>query len=106
MTVGIIVWIVIAMIFYSVGEVLSKKFGTSPTLFNGFLAWLFYSVTTVGWLYVFKQYTSLSVLGTIWSICCLAIGLVLGICIFHEPLTTIKIIGLIFGFISVILLSL
>ena len=94
------------MVFYSYGEISSKKFAENPTFLNGIITYLIYSFSTICWLACFKQYSSLTVLGTIWSILCIVIGMFIGLVVYHEPVTTIKIIGLIFGVISIILLSL
>lgn len=106
MTLGVILWIVIAMGFYFCGEIFAKWFANSPSPKNAILAMLFYTLNTACFLPALTKFNSLSILGTIWSVCYVIITITIGVFIFHEPLTTIKIIGLIFGLISIILLSL
>lgn len=94
------------MIFYAAGEILAKIFANTPSTKTGIMAVVFYTLNAMCFLPAIKKFNSLSVLGTIWNVCYVIVTLIVGIFIFHEPLTTIKVVGLIFGLVSIILLSL
>ncbi|MGD0577224.1 MAG: hypothetical protein ABSA74_04065 [Candidatus Staskawiczbacteria bacterium] len=96
---------IVAMVFYGFGEFFSKMFANTSLSKFGFLALLFYTFNAVCFLPAIKKFNSLSILGTIWNICYVIITLFIGIFIFGESLTTLQIIGVIFGIVAIILLS-
>lgn len=105
MTTTVFLILIVAMVFYGFGEFFSKMFANTSLSKFGFLALLFYTFNAVCFLPAIKKFNSLSILGTIWNICYVIITLFIGIFIFGESLTTLQIIGVIFGIVAIILLS-
>jgi multidrug transporter EmrE-like cation transporter len=105
MTTSVFILVLIAMMFYGFGEYFSKLFANVSSSKFAFLAILFYILTSCCFLPALKKFNSLSALGTVWNVGYTMITLGIGILIFHEPLTTLQILGIILGFIAIILLS-
>ena len=105
MTTTVFLIFLLSMVFYGLGEYFSKGFANTSSSKSAVFALLSYMAGAATWLPALKRLNSLSILGTIWNVGYMIITLCLGIYVFGEPLTTIKIVGLIFGLISIILLS-
>ena len=102
---SVTLWIIIAMVFYAVGEILSKMFANTPLPKTGILAVLCYTLNAACFLPALQKLNSLTILGTIWNICYVIVTLVIGLFVFGEPITTLQIVGLVFGLVSIVLLS-
>lgn len=100
------IWITVSAIFFALGEFFSKKFALNPgwTLFVLFIMIDFVSAAT--WLPAIFEKNQLSTTGVIWSIASVGATVLIGVLAFSEKLTLIQCIGLAFGFVSVVLLSL
>lgn len=98
-------WIIIAMIFYTIGEYYSKKYANTSLKSFGVIALIGYLVNAFCFLPALSKMNSLTVLGTIWNVLYVIITLVIGLVIFRETITTTQMIGVGLGFISIILLS-
>jgi multidrug transporter EmrE-like cation transporter len=100
------IWITISAIFFALGEFFSKKFALNPgwTLFALFIVVDVISATA--WLPAIFEKNQLSTTGVIWSIISVAATVRIGVLAFSEKLTMVQCIGLAFGFVSVVLLSL
>ena len=92
MTAVVIFWLAVAMVFYTIGEIFSKLFANSPSTSKAIAAIIGYTLNAVCFLPALKYFNSLSVLGTIWNICYVVITLGLGIFIFGESLTVVKLL--------------
>ena len=105
---NLIVWILVAMamVFYSLGEYFSKMYANTLMWKYGLIACMGWTGSALCFLPALQKFNSLSVLGTIWNLGYVMITLFIGICIFRESITTTQIVGLIFGLISIVLLSL
>jgi multidrug transporter EmrE-like cation transporter len=101
-----IFWLISSIIFFGVGEFLSKKFALNPKWFYVVGVVMAYSIGTLFWLPAILQKNHLSVVGAMWSILSLVTTVFIGILIFGEKLNTLGIIGIILGFSSIIILSL
>ena len=87
------------------GEFLSKEFALSPGwgLF-GFI--LLVDVLSISaWLPAIYQKNQLSIIGVVWSLASLMLTVGVGVLVFNEKLTPIRILGIFFGIIALILLS-
>ena len=104
--ISIIPWIIVGMIFYTIGEYYAKKYANTSLKSFGFASLIGYFICTCCFLPALSKYNSLSILGTIWNLLYLIITLFLGIIVFKETLTTVQIVGIGFGFIAIILMSL
>ena len=101
-----IVWLIISGTFFAFGEFFSKKFALNPSL-----SWIVYLIivdvlSLLAWLPAIMEKNQLSVIGTMWSVISLLLTVLIGVLIFGEKLNSMSIAGIIFAFISVILLSL
>ena len=99
------VWIIISGIFFAAGEFLSKEFALNPGwgLF-GFII-LVDVISISAWLPAIYQKNQLSIIGVIWSLASLMLTVAVGILLFNEKLTFIRILGIFFGVVALILLS-
>lgn len=99
------VWLLLSALFFAIGEFLSKKFALQPKLFYVILMLITYSLGVLAWLPAILQKNQLSVVGTIWSVLSLITTILIGVIIFSEKLNLTSIVGIIFAFIAIILLS-
>jgi multidrug transporter EmrE-like cation transporter len=99
------IWIALSAIFFALGEFLSKKFALNPgwTLFVLFI--IVDLISATAWLPAIFERSQLSTTGVIWSIVSVAATVLIGVLAFSEKLTLVQCIGLAFGFVSVVLLS-
>ena len=99
------IWITISTILFAFGEFLSKKFSLNPgwTLFVLFL--VVDIVSAAAWIPAIFEKNQLSVTGVIWSIVSLIATVAIGLLVFNEKLTPTQSIGMVLGFVAVILLS-
>jgi len=100
------IWLLLSIIFFGIGEFLSKKFALNPkwTFVIGVL--ISYSIGALLWLPAILQKNNLSIIGAMWSVLSFIITILIGIAIFGEKLNTLGIIGLILGLTSITILSL
>jgi small multidrug resistance pump len=105
LSVNYIFWLVASAIFFAVGEFLSKKFALSPKASYVIFILLAYCVGTLFWLPAILQKNQLSVVGTMWSVMGLLATILIGVLVFREKLSIVGVLGIIFAFISIILLS-
>lgn len=105
-SINYIIWLIASSLFFAGGEFLSKKFALNPSWVLVGLIILSYSVSVLLWLPAILQKNQLSIVGTIWSVLSLLITVLIGTIIFSEKLSITGIIGIIFAFLSIILLSL
>ena len=98
-------WIAISTILFAFGEFLSKEFALNP----GWKFFIFFmiinTISAAAWIPAIFEKNQLSITGVIWSIVSLIATVTVGILIFHERLTPTQTVGLVFGFVAVILLS-
>jgi len=100
------IWLLFSIVFFGIGEFLSKKFALNPKWFYVVGVVMAYSIGTLLWLPAILQKNHLSIVGAMWSILSLITTVFIGILIFGEKLNTLGIIGIILGFSSIIILSL
>jgi multidrug transporter EmrE-like cation transporter len=101
----VLLLISIAVAFEVVGDILFKYWSLNSKTFFIVGGVLIYSVATVIWAYSLK-YGYLSKEITIFTVFNLIAVVLAGVLIFKESLSTINIIGIILGVISVILVQL
>ena len=105
LSVNYIVWLILSAVFFAGGEFLSKKFALKPSVILVVCILLVYSVGILFWLPAILQKNQLSVVGTLWSVLSLLITILMGVIVFGEKISFTGIIGIIFAFVSIILLS-
>jgi len=106
LSVNYIFWLIASAIFFAAGEFLSKKFALSPKLFYIVFILIAYCVAELLWLPAILQKNQLSVVGTMWSVMGLLATILIGLLVFKEKLSLVGSLGIIFAFISIVLLSL
>lgn len=102
---SITLWVLIAMVFYAIGEYSSKEYANTSHWRYGAVAMFGYIVNALCFLPALSKMNSLTVLGTIWNLGYVFVTLFLGLVIFKEPLTALQVVGLSLGVISIILLT-
>lgn len=96
-------------IFLSLITALSDFFIKKASLENNiwnkwlFLGAIIYGLTAIGWVFVMKS-IKLSTLGVIYGISCIIILTFMGVFIFHEKISTIEIIAILLGVLSITIL--
>lgn len=98
-------WLFLSIICFGFGEYFSKIFTTNPTVKIACLVVFSYACGSLSWLPAIYKVKLLAVVGTVWTVLSLLMTLFVGLVMFHEPITTTQIIGIVFGLISVILLT-
>ena len=101
----VLFWLLVSVGFFAVGEYLSKSWALQPSVNKALLLISMYVAGTIAWLPAIHRGQTISVVGTIWSLLSLITTLFVGIIIFHETLTVTQIVGLCFGVVAVVLLS-
>lgn len=104
-SINYIIWLILSALFFAAGEFLSKKFALNPNFTLVVIIIITYSIGVLLWLPAILQKNQLSIVGVMWSMLSLLSTILIGVLIFGEKLSIIGIIGIIFAFISIILLS-
>jgi drug/metabolite transporter (DMT)-like permease len=64
---------------------------------------IIYAITAIGWVFVMKN-MKLSTLGTIYGVSCIILLSVISVYVFHEKISTLEIVGIFLGILSVAIL--
>ena len=82
-----------------------KKASLLPSIWNKSLliGAVIYGLSAIGWVVVMKS-MKLSTLGVIFGLSCIIMVTAISVFIFHEKLSTIEIIGILLGIISLTIL--
>jgi len=96
----------LSTVFFAAGEFLSKKFALNPgwSLFAFIIVVDVISVTA--WLPAIFEKNHLSTTGVVWSVVSLIMTALVGLLVFDEKLSSVQIVGIFLGLVSVALLSL
>jgi multidrug transporter EmrE-like cation transporter len=98
-------WLILSAIFFAICEFLSKKFALAPKWSTLIFILIINTLAVLVWLPAIMQKNQLSIVGVMWSVMSLLATFLIGVLIFSEKLSLIGIIGIIFAFISITLLS-
>jgi hypothetical protein len=91
---------IVALIFYGIGEILSKYY-TNTSLFKyAVLAVLSDLIVYILWLPALQQKNSIALLGTMWTLCFAIISIFVGLIVFKENIYIYNYIGLCLAVIS------
>ncbi|MFA5652397.1 MAG: EamA family transporter [Candidatus Paceibacterota bacterium] len=87
------------------GDFFVKKASLTNSVWN---KWLFigasiYALTAIGWAYALK-FAKLSTFGVIYGVSSVMLVVALSVFVFHEKLSTLEVVGILLGIISLILL--
>ena len=102
----VILWILLSVAFFGMGEYLSKKFALDPSVKLVCTIVPMYALGSLAWLPAIYKGQNLSTVGTIWNLLSLVITLMVGMVIFKETLTTTQLVGVCLAFVAIVLLSL
>jgi multidrug transporter EmrE-like cation transporter len=100
-----LLWLLLSAGCFGVGEYWSKVWSLSPTMPRAAMLVVCYMLGSLAWLPAIYRGQSLSVIGSIWNLICMAITLVVGLVMFKETLNPTQMVGLGFGVIAIILLN-
>lgn len=82
-----------------------KKASLLPSIWNKnlLIGATIYGLSAIGWVIVMKS-MKLSTLGVIFGLSCIILVTAISVTIFHEKLSTMEVIGIIFAILSMIFL--
>lgn len=102
---SILSWLLLSAFCFGIGEYWSKVWSLSPTTPKALLLVVFYILGSLAWLPAIYKGQSLSIIGSIWNLICMAVTLCVGIIMFREQINHFQVVGLVFGVIAIILLN-
>ncbi len=98
-------WLSISAIFYAGGEFFSEKLVLHPTWENYAFLILLDVLSITLWLPALYQKNNLAVTGTLWLVFALVTTVLLGLLVFHEPVSFRHGLGISLAVLVVILLG-
>ena len=93
------------MLFYAIGEYTSKLYSLNPRADMAAASVLSYGMTALFWLPALTHTQSISTTGVLWAVLYAVITLMIGVLLFHEPITLIQAAGIVLALISIILIN-
>jgi multidrug transporter EmrE-like cation transporter len=100
-----ILWLIFSGIIFAFAEYSSKEFGLSPSVFWAASAIFFYALCALVWLPAIYQKQDLSTTGALWTVIALITTVTIGLVVFGERPSITSFVGIAFGFVAVLLLS-
>ena len=104
-TLSPLLWLTLSGLFFACGEYLSKKFILHPQWWILVLLLCMYCLGVLAWLPALMQKRDLSVTGTLWSVISLCMTVLIGLLIFRERITLLRVCGIGLAVASIVLLS-
>ncbi len=101
-----VAWLLLSACFFAGGEYLSKQWGYAPSVPMTLAVIGTYALGTLFWLPALLHNNHLAIMGTAWLLLATIATVTMGIVVFHEQVSTIKAVGILFSFVSLLLLSL
>ena len=98
-------WLTLSAIFYAGGEYFSEKLVLHSTWENYAILILLDVLSITLWLPALYQKNSLAVTGTLWLVFALVATVLLGLLVFHEPISLRHCLGIVLAILVVILLG-
>lgn len=95
----------LSMIFVSMGDIVAKNWTKTNSIFQFILAIMLYASCSGCWMELLKQ-KGLVVATVAWAVMSIIASILIACFIYNEPLTFYKIIGILLGLTSVIILNL
>jgi hypothetical protein len=96
--------LIVCLVFYAVGEYLSKLWSLRPSNGLALATVAAYALSALAWLPALRAHGSLTVLTTIFAVCTALAGIVIGLSVFREPVTARQLAGIGFALVALILL--
>lgn len=94
----------LALLFYAIGEMLSKLYANHGITHYAVVAFICYAITTGLWFPALRLNKQLAVTTTLWTVGYIVIGVLVGVGVFGERLTALHALGVLFGAISMVML--
>lgn len=99
------IWIFFAILLTLYGDYTSKMFVDSKNILYALLTVGIYALDSILWMIALNQKNVLSIIGPLWATTTLVGVVLIGAFVFKESLTQIQLVGITFGLLSVIILS-
>lgn len=98
-------WLAVSGVFFAMGEFMSKKFALEPGWTYLAVTLIAYTVSVLLWFPALIQKNQLSTTGVLWSVISLLMTVFIGLFLFGERPSFVGVVGIVFAFIAVYLLS-
>ena len=98
-------WVFISILFFAVGEYLSKRWALKPDVSGAVWAIVFYAIGSALWLPALLEKNELVLMGRLWLLMGTIASMAVGLFIFREQLTVINWVGVGLSIIALMLLS-
>lgn len=98
-------FVLASLVFFALGESASKLWANKGDWRWGAIVIVCYMIGSCLWLPAIFAKNHLTTLGTLWNVGAIACTLFAGVVLFHETVTGIQWVGIVFAVISCILLS-
>ena len=95
-----------SLVFYAGGEYVSKLYSLNQNCRLFMLAVFMYAVNSALWLPALSAGKSLTIVSTIWNLSYMMTAPFIGLVLFREGITGLQGLGLVLGFVAMILMSL
>jgi multidrug transporter EmrE-like cation transporter len=99
------IWLLVSVLFFAAGEYFSKKWVLGPNTLLFLLVIIFYVAGSISWLPALMQRNQLAVLGTLWLLLGMIATVSIGLFLFGEKLSAVKVVGLGLALVSLVLLN-
>lgn len=98
-------WLLMSVVFFAIGEYLSKRWALKPGVGGAVLTVLAYAVGSLLWLPAILQRNQLVIMGRIWLLLATIGSMGVGLFIFHEKLSPVHWIGVALSIGALVFLS-
>jgi len=95
---------VVVVLIEAVSDIVAKEWSLHDKLWIGAFALVGYIATNIFWLYALKNGVGLARGAVIFSVGSALLGVVSGLLLYKETITTLQFVGIIFGLVSFTLL--
>lgn len=99
------IWLFISVMFFGLGEYLSKKWGFHPSISMTVFVVIAYACSTLTWLPILLHKNSITIMGSMWLLLATLFMVFVGMVIFKESVNAYQIFGIILAIIAMLLLN-
>lgn len=89
-----------ALLLYTAGEAVSKRWATDQSWSSGGLAFVVYALSTTCWLGIMAHTNKLTLMSTIWEVGCILLAAIVGVVFYGERLTPSQWLGFVLAIIA------
>jgi multidrug transporter EmrE-like cation transporter len=98
-------WFIIAMVFYTYAEYLSKSWGYKPTLPLASVIVVLYVAEAVCWLSIVLHRNEIARMSSVWQVSTTVLSILVGAVLLGEKMTPTQWVGVALGAVGLYLLS-